>query len=276
MVVEKTDRDVQYRDLTTEQVTLLAKLIARDNLPRVNKGVEEFEVPNTFYTRYGKRVLDIVISFVALIITSPIILIVLIVTYFDVGRPIFFRQTRVGKDGRLFTLIKPRNMTNECDKSGRLLPAPERVTKWGRFVRKCSLDELLNFWNILKGDMSIIGPRPMPVGYYNRFSRQHNMRHKVRPGLECPLHDPTIRTMTWDSRFDNDVWYVQNISLSTDVRLLVLLFKEAIWGTNRENRANAEIGGDFLGYTEDGRVMTSEHIPSRYYNELILTGMKLV
>lgn len=267
---EKTAaKQSEYYSLTTEQVHRLAKLIAEDNLPKVNEGFEDIEASDTFYTRYGKRALDIVISLLALVVTSPIVLIVLVGTYFDVGRPIIFKQNRVGKDGKLFVLYKPRNMTNERDKNGRLLPAPERVTKWGRFVRKYSLDELLNFWNVLKGDMSIIGPRPMPVNYYSLFSKRHNVRHKVRPGLDCPLHDPSMGAMTWDNRFNNDVWYVQNISFKTDIKLVFLLFKDVLWSKDRGNRADAYVGGDFMGYHEDGSVMTSEQVPQKYFEELL-------
>lgn len=271
MPAENVYKGVRYRDLTEKQVELLAEMIARDNLPKVNEGFEEFEIPDTFYTRYGKRFLDIVISALALIVFSPIILVVLVATYFDVGRPVLFKQERVGKDGRTFTLVKPRNMTNERNENGVLLPAAERVTKWGRFVRKCSLDELLNFWSILKGDMSIIGPRPLPVFYYKLFSKRHNMRHKVRPGLDCPMHDPSVDAMTWDARFENDVWYVRNISFRTDLKMLFLLVRDTLWGRDRSRRANAN-GGDFLGYSGDGRVMTSEHVPEEYYRELIETG----
>ncbi len=260
MPVENVNKGVRYRDLTEEQVKLLAEQIARENLPKVNDGFVEFEIPDTFYTRYGKRALDIVISALALIVFSPIILVVLIATYFDVGKPILFKQERIGKDGRVFTLVKPRNMTNERDENGILLPAPERITKWGRFVRKYSLDELLNFWSILKGDMSIIGPRPLNAFYAARFSKRHNMRHKVRPGLECPLHDPSMGAMTWDNRFENDVWYVQNISFRTDIKMLFLLFRDTLWGRDRCSRADADVGGDFMGYTENGQVMTSEDV----------------
>lgn len=268
MAGESNGDALEYRNLNMKQREILAGLIARDNLAKVNKDFEEINVPDTFYTRYGKRVLDIIISFFALLISSPVILVVLIITYFDVGRPIIFKQTRVGKDGKLFILSKPRNMTNECNESGVLLPAAERVTKWGHFARKTSLDELLNFWCVLKGDMSIIGPRPLPEFYYPLFSKRHAMRFKVRPGLECPLHDPAMSDMNWDNRFENDVWYVQNISFATDVKMLVLLIREAFWGSNKEQRGEAEIGGDFMGYTEDGKVMTSDHIPQNYMDEL--------
>ncbi len=143
----------------------IAGYIMRDNQERVNAAAAPVQVKDTFYTRYGKRFLDIVISLICLIITAPINLVIAVVTYFDVGRPIIFRQQRTGKGEKPFTIYKFRNMTNDVDASGELLPPEQRVTKWGRFVRKTSLDELLNFVSILKVDMSVIGPRPL-LDYY--------------------------------------------------------------------------------------------------------------
>lgn len=272
MCVKLDIETFDYRNLQPDEIDQLAMIIARDNLPKLNAGFEGVVVPNTFYTRCGKRLLDILISGLALILTSPLVVIVLIITYFDVGSPILFKQRRIGKDGKIFTLVKPRNMTEKYNDHGVLLPGSERVTKWGRFARKTSLDELLNFWSILKGDMSVIGPRPMPVEYYPRFSKRHNMRHKVRPGLECPLHDLKAGSLNWDIRFDNDVWYVQHIGFFTDVKLLLLLLKEALFGTNLDSRATSDAGGDFLGYAENGKIITSKQIPDKYIEEYLSRG----
>lgn len=261
----------EYRDMTEGQRQELAHCIAKDNLEIVNADFESIQVPDTFYVKYGKRILDILISFIAIIVSAPINLFIMIVTYFDVGHPIIFRQMRIGKDGKLFELIKFRNMTEECDENGVLLPANERVTKWGRFVRKTSLDELLNFWCILKGDMSVIGPRPMPEEYYGRFSKKHEMRHLIKPGLECPLHSPKFTDMNWDNRFENDIWYVQNVSLKVDIKMFNLLIADALWGKRREKRA-ASGGGCFMGYDSNGKVIDSLHIPQHYYRELFKSG----
>lgn len=262
-----------YYALPEEKKQELARLIAQDTLPIVDREFAPFYVPDTFYTRYGKRILDIIIATLALVISAPVNLVIMVMTFIDVGRPILFKQLRMGKDNKLFTLVKFRNMTNETDENGTLLPAARRVTKWGHFVRRTSLDELLNFWSILKGDMSIIGPRPMPIDYYGRFSKKHNMRHQVRPGLDCPLHDNMTDDRTWDTRFDNDVWYVQNISFKTDIKLLLSLFTE-VFGANRKINAGGvgAAGGDFMGYFKDGKVMTSDKIPSEYYERLSLTA----
>ena len=268
MVTQGTHID--YYALTEEQKHELGCMIAADNIEAVNKDFQTFEIPNTFYVRYGKRILDTLLAIVALIISAPINLIIMIVTWFDVGSPVLFHQQRIGKDHKVFWLTKFRNMTNETDSNGVLLPAYERVTKWGSFVRKTSLDELLNFWSILKGDMAIIGPRPMPTGYAGRFSQKHDMRHCVRPGLECPMHDTAIE-VSWEARFDNDVWYVQHISFRTDMKLLGALVAETLWGKNREMRGQGSVaaGGDFMGYFKDGHVMTSDVIPEKYFECLV-------
>ena len=254
---------LQYRDLDLEQRSRLATLIADRNRNKLDLEKTIVYPPNTFYVKYGKRILDIVFSTLALIVTAPINLILLVATFFDVGRPILFEQERIGKNGKSFVLYKFRNMRNQFDSNGMPLPPEERVTKWGRFVRKTSLDELLNFISILRGDMSIIGPRPMPVEYGPRFTQYHNSRHLVRPGLECPLHADNMMGMTWDNRFNNDVWYVQNISLKTDIQMVLLLVKEALCDIRKGNRGTGNFG-DFLGYDQNGKIIDSNHIPTEY------------
>ena len=224
---------------------------------------QRIELPNTFYVKCGKRLLDILLGGFACIVFLIVNLIIAIVTYFDVGSPIIFRQERVGKDGKLFSLMKFRNMTNETNAEGILLPPEQRVTKWGKFVRKTSLDELMNFWSILKGDMSVIGPRPLPKKYVIRFSKYHQQRHLVRPGLECPFHDNALAKMGWQGRFDNDIWYVKNISFKTDVMMAFLLVKKVFSKEEREASASGKTG-EFIGYNEDGSVMNEWEIPRKY------------
>ena len=143
-----------------------------------------------------------------------------------------------------------------------------RVSKWGKFVRSTSLDELLNFINIFTGDMSIIGPRPLPMVYQGRFNKYHEVRHSVKPGLDCPLRDPK-KIMTWENRLENDVWYAEHVSFITDIKLILLLFKETLFGKDKETRAEGFGEGTFMGYFEDGTVMDSNHIPEKYYEELL-------
>lgn len=218
---------------------------------------------DSFYIKYGKRLLDIAISFIALLITLPVNALIMVITFFDVGKPIMFRQERIGNGGRSFFLCKFRNMTNETNEYGVLLPPSERVTKWGKFVRKTSLDELLNFWSIFKGDMSLIGPRPMPKQYLGRFSRYHKQRHLVRPGLECPFHDPSLADQGWKGRLDNDVWYVEHVSLATDIKMAAFLVKKVFSRIERYASAAGEIG-EFIGYRPDGTVIDEFSIPREY------------
>ena len=142
----------------------------------------EIEIVNTFYVRVIKRLIDILVSLPAVIITFPINLIIGIITFFDVGSPIFFTQERPGLGEQPFTIVKFRNMTNDKDSEGNLLPANQRVTKFGKFVRKTSLDELLQFWLILQGKMSIIGPRPLLMSYLPRYNLRQHKRHALSQG----------------------------------------------------------------------------------------------
>lgn len=247
----------------------IAELIKNDNLESSNK-FYKIPVPykKTFYTTYGKRILDIIISSVALVIFLPVNCFLGIATLCDVGIPVFFKQKRLGKNNNYFTMIKFRNMTNETDENGILLRAEQRVTKWGKFVRKTSLDELLNFISVFKGDMSIIGPRPLPLVYKGRFNRYHESRHKVRPGLDCPLRDCS-KLMTWKNRLENDAWYAENISFTVDLKLMYLLLKEVFFGKDKKARSDGFAEGTFMGYFKNGEIMDSNHIPDKYYRKVL-------
>ena len=255
-----------YDKLNTQQQIDIAKMIADDNLINSNKMYPSPSIASGIYAKYVKRLFDIVISFIAIVVTLPINIVIAIVTFFDVGSPILFKQKRMGKNGKLFTMVKFRNMNNKTDENGVLLRADLRVTKWGRFVRATSLDELLNFYNIFKGDMSLIGPRPLPVVYQGRFNDYHELRHSVRPGLDCPLRDPS-KLMTWANRLDNDAWYAQNVSFKTDIELVWLLVREVLFGKDKAARSEGFSEGTFMGYYEDGSVMDSNNIPEKYISD---------
>ena len=231
---------------------------------------EIISVPNNFYTQFGKRSLDILIGVSAFLITFPVNIILAIITYFDVGRPILFAQERIGKDGKLFYIVKFRNMTNETNDQGILLPPSQRVTKWGNFARRNSLDELMNFWNVIRGEMSIIGPRPLPQKYYDRFNMEQMQRHLVRPGLECPFHDDGNGKKGWERRLDNDLWYVENVSLKTDIRMLFLLIKKVFSKEERKISA-AGMQSEFIGCDGDGNIITEANIPRKYL-DMLKTG----
>lgn len=265
------DHTFDFDQLPVELQNRIADRIARANLESSNRFYPEARARNGFYSRFVKRGMDLLISSVALLLFFPVNFVIGAVTFFDVGSPIFFRQRRMGRGGRDFTMVKFRNMTNEVDENGVLLRADLRVTKWGKFVRSTSLDELLNFINIFKGDMSIIGPRPLPLVYRGRFNRYHEIRHDVRPGLDCPLRDPS-KLMTWENRLENDAWYAQNVSFLTDMKLVFLLVRETLFGRDKENRSQGFSEGSFMGYYADGRVMDSNSIPPEFYADLPWQG----
>lgn len=200
-----------------------------------------------FYSLYGKRMLDILFGGIGVVLTLPINLVLAILTLFDVGFPIIFKQERIGLNNKPFTLVKFRNMTNETDANGKLLPASERVTKFGKFVRKMSLDELLQFWLILIGKMSIIGPRPLVKSYLPQYTERHRMRHVVRPGLECPPHAKNVQIFTWDDRFENDIWYVEHISFCTDIKMLFQMLRLVFNKKNNSVRSDVGVSrGDYF------------------------------
>lgn len=269
------DNKMEYINLSdvdniphTELFQMVAEVIKEKNLQYVNSISKQVVPRKSVYTLVGKRILDILLAAIALIITLPVNLLLAILTFFDVGNPIFFRQKRIGYNQEHFTITKFRNMTNKTDKNGVLLPPAQRVTKLGRFVRKTSLDELLNFWSVLKGDMSIIGPRPLLMEYLDRYSNRHRMRHAVRPGLECPMLKQTDNSATWRDQFENDIYYVENVSLLLDIKMAFALVRMVFDRKGTATRGNA-LRGTFMGYDLDGSSIDSCNIPIRYYLEAI-------
>lgn len=180
---------------------------------------------HTFYEKYIKRFLDILLSLIALIVLSPLMLVVAILIRIKLGGPVIFCQERPGKNERIFKLYKFRTMTNARDKNGNLLPDEKRLTKFGKLLRSTSLDELPELWNILKGDMSIVGPRPLLVKYLPLYNEEQKHRHDVRPGLTgwAQVHGRNLTS--WEDRFKHDVWYVHSISFAVDVRIILLTVK---------------------------------------------------
>lgn len=250
-------------DLSTHQIELIGRKLARDRLRTVDL-IQNDVCPSTgIYARYGKRCLDIVLSAIAIVVTLPINVVIAIITLADLGRPLFFRQVRVGKDAKPFTIVKFRNMTEERNEKGDFLPPEQRVTAWGKFVRKTSLDELLNFWSIFKGDMSIIGPRPLPEIYLQRFSKRHMHRLDVRPGLECPPRHLGSSVWTWDEQLENDIWYVEHLSFKNDLVMVINLVRFAFDRKSAAARAIAK-RGSFMGYDLNGKAINDADIPTEY------------
>ena len=173
-------------------------------------------------SRLVKAILDRIVAAIALLIFSPFILFVGIAIYIRMGRPIVFTQLRPGKDGRIFTFYKFRTMTDDRDADGNLLPGIERITALGKFLRQTSLDELPQLWNVLKGDMSFVGPRPLLVEYLERYSPEQARRHDVLPGITGWAQINGRNSISWPEKFKLDVWYVDNWSLWLDIKILFL------------------------------------------------------
>lgn len=205
----------------------------------------------SFYSIYIKRGFDIFFSGLALIILSPVFLVVAILEIVFHGKPIIYATKRPGKDGKIFKMYKFRSMTNEVGEDGWLLPEEKRITSFGRFIRKTSIDELPELVNIFKGDMSIIGPRPLLVEYLDYYSPRHSMRHSVRPGFACFRIIPTdSTTWTWGEQFENDIWYVEHVSFITDVKMIFAVLKEVFKASEtRANDSRPPFTGDNLDDT---------------------------
>lgn len=243
-----------------------ADLLKRRNLNMVNFKDNEVHPADNLYIHYFKRWFDLIVGVPVFVILLPINFVFGICTFLDVGSPIFYEQARSGKDGKPFIMVKFRNMTNELDSEGKLLPANERVTKFGKFMRRYSFDELLNFWSVVKGDMSIIGPRPLPVFFTDRMSERHKMRNSVRPGLECPYEmpeDTDISAYHW--KFENDIWYIENASFKTDLLMMGKLLKLVLNSKKRSSHA----GGlsYFVGYDDDGYATSLKKAQKVYVGE---------
>ena len=179
-----------------------------------------------FYEKYIKRLLDFTLSFLALIVLSPVLLVTAVLVRIKLGSPIIFHQERPGKSEKIFRLYKFRSMTDECDENGNLLPDDERLTRFGRTLRSTSLDELPELWNILRGDMSIVGPRPLLVKYLPLYNEEQRHRHDVRPGLTGWAQANGRNAISWEEKFKLDVWYVQHISFLVDVKVIFMTVKK--------------------------------------------------
>lgn len=173
------------------------------------------------YRKYIKRLLDFVLSLLALIILSPVLLITALLVKIKLGSPIIFKQQRPGLNEKIFTLYKFRTMTDKKDEEGNLLPDSERLTKFGKLLRSTSIDELPELINILKGDMSIVGPRPLLVEYLELYNEKQKHRHDVRPGLTGLAQINGRNSISWEEKFKEDIQYVENISFIGDIKIVL-------------------------------------------------------
>ena len=207
----------------------------------------------TFYEKYVKRGLDVILAGGALVVLSPVLAVTAVLVRTKLGSPVIFHQDRPGKDGKIFRLYKFRSMTDEKDEKGNLLPDEVRLTAFGKKLRATSLDELPELWNILKGDMSVVGPRPLLVRYLPLYNEEQRHRHDVRPGLTGWAQVNGRNALSWEEKFRYDVDYVQNVSFALDAKTVLLTAKKvfAREGISSDSAATME---EFRGTKE------SEHV----------------
>lgn len=188
------------------------------------------------YRRIGKRLLDVTLALAALVLLLPFIGLLALLVRVKLGAPVLFRQQRPGLGGRPFAIYKFRTMTDARDQQGQLLPDAERLTPFGRFLRSTSLDELPELWNVLRGDMSLVGPRPLLMQYLSRYTPEQARRHEVRPGITGWAQINGRNALSWEQRFALDVWYVDHCSPWLDLRIMLL----TIWKVLRREDISQE------------------------------------
>lgn len=172
------------------------------------------------YSKCIKRILDFILSFISIIVLMPVMLIIATLVRIKLGKPVIFKQQRPGKSEKIFTLYKFRTMTDKKDEKGNLLADTKRLTKFGKALRSTSLDELPELWNILKGDMAIVGPRPLLVEYLPLYNEKQKHRHDVRPGLTGLAQISGRNTIGWEEKFEEDIEYIQNVNFVTDCKIV--------------------------------------------------------
>ena len=192
------------------------------------------------YKLFFKRLIDFFIAFIALsILLIPLAIITLWLHFANKGAGAFFFQERPGKNGKIFNIVKFKTMTDECDANGNLLPDEMRLTKVGKFVRTTSIDELPQFWNVLVGDMSLIGPRPLLVQYLPLYSQEQARRHEVRPGISGWAQCHGRNSLSWSKKFALDVWYVDHCTLMTDIKVIFITIKKVLVRDGISQEGNA-------------------------------------
>ena len=191
------------------------------------------------YAKYIKRMLDFILSLIALIVSSPLMIIIGILVRIKLGKPVIFKQKRPGKNEKIFTLYKFRTMTDEKDEQGNLLADEKRLTKFGKFLRSTSLDELPELWNILKGEMAIVGPRPLLVEYLPLYNEEQKHRHDIKPGLTGLAQISGRNAIQWEEKFKEDIEYVNNITFIQDTKIILKTFIKVFKkdGINQEGNA---------------------------------------
>ncbi len=218
------------------------------------RSIERFSAMSVFD---GKRLFDLAVAGSALVLLSPVLLIVSAAVLIALGRPVIFGQLRPGLGGKPFRLLKFRTMTNARDDSGRPLADESRLTGFGRFLRSTSLDELPELWNVVRGDMSLVGPRPLLVQYLERYSPEQARRHEVRPGLTGWAQVNGRNSLGWPERLTMDVWYVDHRTFWLDLKILVLTVK-AVFSRDGINSEGSATMHEFMGNEASGQGQADE------------------
>ncbi len=201
--------------------------------------MEKYTFANRIYRSFVKRLIDVVASFTLLVLFSPVMLVIIILQLLFHKGSVFFRQVRPGYKGGLFSILKFKTMSDSKDENGQLLPDVKRLTAWGSFLRKSSLDELPQLINILKGDMSLVGPRPLLTDYLALYNERQKRRHHVRPGVTGWAQVNGRNAISWDQKFELDVWYVDHVSFWLDVKILFRTLKKVLWAEEVNHTGHA-------------------------------------
>ncbi len=225
-------------------ISVIAGIIAfiSDRLSTLDNNHKPYGV----YEKYIKRPLDCFLATGALVALSPVLIVVALLVRFNLGSPVIFTQERPGKDEKIFKLYKFRTMTDEKDENGKLLPDEVRLTSFGKWLRSTSLDELPELINIIKGDMAIVGPRPLLVRYLDRYNDEQKHRHDVRPGLTGYAQANGRNSLSWEDKFKMDVWYTRNVSLVGDVEIMIDTIRTLI-SSEGISSETSETMEEFLG-----------------------------
>ena len=198
------------------------------------------------YARFGKRLIDLLIALPVLCLCLPVIGTLWLAVRIKLGVPVFFRQQRPGLHGKPFTMVKFRTMTDARDAQGNVLPDADRLPPFGKFLRRTSLDELPELWNVVKGDMSLVGPRPLLMRYLDRYTPEQARRHEVRPGITGWAQVNGRNAISWEEKFKLDVWYVDNVNIALDLKVISMTLRKVVRSEdiNQEGQATME---EFMG-----------------------------
>lgn len=260
---------LQGNNVFSAEEEKLAVYLKEHYLEKANAAAKIVHPKKTFYTRIGKRIMDLIIIIPVIVILSPIYAVLAVINLIDMGKPVLFKQTRYGFRGKNYNILKFRSMKNITDQEGRQLPPNQRLTAYGQFIRKFSLDELPNFFNVLKGEMSIIGPRAVPIFYAERMTERHKKMSEVRPGLECPVMinlKAGGNISNYQVTFENNIWYVENISFFTDIRMFFKLVIMVFSLGERSKHASA--ASFFVGYDEKGHAQSTKLAMQLYGDQI--------